>query len=90
MDVLIAKGDDSDMVFKEGTSAFIVESNRLVREVVIVKRTGNLYIIRFADSNGGIQVREGRLFVSREAAEATVSNVRENKKRYLSPYEYLH
>ena len=78
------------MVFKEGTSAFIVESNRLIREVVIVKRTGNLYIVRFADSNGGIQVREGRLFVSREDAETTVPNVRENKKRYLSPYEFLH
>lgn len=78
------------MVFKEGTSAFIIESNRLVREVVIVKRTGNLYIVRFADSNGGIQVREGRIFASRENAEATVPNVRENKKRYLSPYEYLH
>lgn len=54
------------MVFKEGTSAFIVESNRLVREVVIVKRTGNLYVIKFADNNGGIQVRGSRLFSTRD------------------------
>lgn len=29
---MIAKGDDVDMKFNEGDSAFIVESNRLVRE----------------------------------------------------------
>lgn len=90
LDVLIAKGDDSDMVFKEGTSVFIIESNRLVREVVIVKRTGNLYVIKFADNNGGIQVRGSRLFSTRDEAEKSVPNVRESKKRYLSPYEYLH
>ena len=78
------------MVFKEGTSAFIVESNRLVREVVIVKRTGNLYIIKFADNNGGIQVRGSRLFPTKDEAEKSVPYVRESKKRYLSPYEYLH
>lgn len=78
------------MVFKEGTSAFIVESNRLIREVVIVKRTGSFYIVKFADNNGGIQVRGSRLFASRDDAEKSVPNVRESKKGYRSPYEYLH
>ena len=78
------------MMFKEGTSAFIVESNRLVREVVIVKRTGNFYIVKFADSNGGIQLRGSRLFATQEEAEKSVPIVREKKKGYKSPYEFLH
>ena len=78
------------MMFKESTFAFIVESNRLVREVEIAKKTGNLYIVRFTDNNGGIQVRGSRLFSTKDETEKSVQNVRENKKRYLSPYEYLH
>ena len=78
------------MVFKEGTSAFIDESNRLIREVVIVKRTGNFYIVRFAGSDGAIQLRGSRLYATKEEAEKSVPYVRENQKRYRSPYEYLH
>lgn len=82
--------NDSDMVFKEGTSAFIIESKRFVREVVIIKNTGNLYIINFTDNNGGIQVRGSRLFSTRDEAEKLVPNVRGSKKKDLSLYEYLH
>jgi len=78
------------MMFKEGTTAFIIESNRLVREVLILKKTGSFYVLRFLDSNGGIRVRESRLFATREAAEESVPSVRENRKRFLSPYECLH
>ena len=77
------------MVFKKGMSAFIVESNRFIREVVIVKRRGNSYIIKFVDINGGIQVRGSRLFATRNEAEKSIPNTRESNKRYLSPYEYL-
>ena len=73
LDGLIIKGDDTDMVFKEGTTAFIVESNRIIREVIIVKRTGNLYIVRFANNDGGVRVRGSRLFATREDAEKTGS-----------------
>jgi len=78
------------MMFKEGTSAFIVESNRLVRKVTVKKRTGDFYIVKFEDSNGGIQLRGNRLFATREDAEKTIPNVKGTKRRYLSPYEYLH
>lgn len=90
LDGLIIKGDDTDMVFKEGTTAFIVESNRIIREVIIVKRTGNLYIVRFANNDGGIRVRGSRLFTTREDAEKNVPYVREKEKRSISPYYYLH
>ena len=78
------------MMFKEGASAFIVESNRLIREVTIIKRMGDLYIVRFKDSNGGIQVRGTRLFSTREDAEQTIPNAKGTKKGYASPYDYLH
>lgn len=78
------------MMFKEGTTAFIVESNRLIREVTIVRRKGDLYIVRFIDSNGGIQVRGSRLYPTRVDAEETVPNVKGNKKGYISPYDFLH
>lgn len=78
------------MMFKEGTTAFIVESNRLIREVTIVRRKGDLYIVRFIDSNGGIQVRGSRLYPTRADAEEAVPNVKGNKMGYISPYDFLH
>ena len=59
------------MAFKIGSKAFMVESNRIVSEVTIVKRNGDFYIVRFENS-GGIQVRISRLFATKEEAEATL------------------
>lgn len=39
--------------FKAGDKAFIVESNRCVREVKIVRISGGMYLIRF-EGGGGI------------------------------------
>ena len=68
--------------FKPGDKAFIVESNRTVREVTVIRHSGGMYLIRFAEG-GGIQVRGHRLFVSQEEDK-------EMSKRYRSPYEYEH
>ena len=73
--------------FNPGDPAFIVESSRFILEVTIVKYAGGLYIIHFKDSNGGIKVRENRLFKAREAAEATIPNKVE-KPKYRSPWDY--
>ncbi len=77
------------MKFEIGSTAYIVESNRIVREVKIVKRNGNFYIVRFGTS-GGIQVRGNRLFETAEAAESFIVKQKEQKKGYNSPYGYLH
>ena len=87
---MFQKGDDSDMVFKEGQVAYIVESNRLIKEVSIVKRMGDFYIVRFANSGGGIRIRGSRLFATMDQAEKMLPNVREKEKRIISPYYYLH
>lgn len=42
------------MMYKEGTIAVIIESNGLIREVVVLKGTGDFYIVSFKDCNGGI------------------------------------
>lgn len=59
------------MTFEIGSTAYIVESNRIIREVTIVKRNGDFYIIRFG-TRGGIQVRSNRLFASYEDADSSI------------------
>ena len=44
---------------KAGDTAFIVESNRIVREVEIKSFAGGMYLIKFKDSGGGIKGNDG-------------------------------
>lgn len=55
--------------YKVGTQAFIIESNRLIRSVVIIKISSGFYTVKFTESNGAINVKESRIFDSKEAAE---------------------
>lgn len=77
------------MNFQNGSHAYIIESNRTIREVTVVRRSGDFYLVRF-DSNGGVQLRGSRLFVTKEEAEATLpqTKVVGQKKGYCSPYDY--
>lgn len=77
------------MTFEIGSTAYIVESNRIVREVIIVKRNGNFYIIRFG-TRGGIQVRSNRLFARYEDADSSIHRKTEKRTGYRSPYDYIH
>ena len=74
-----------------GSKAFIIESNRIIREVTIVRKNSDIYVVRF-DSNGCIQLRKSRVFSSEEAAKEHLS-----KNRHISqtsgrrsPYQYWH
>lgn len=73
--------------FNEGDTAYIVESSRFIREVTVIKFAGGLYTIRFKDSNGGIKVRENRLFQAKEDAEASISS-KVDKPKHKSPWDY--
>lgn len=77
------------MKFEIGSTAYIVESNRTNREVRIVRRSRDFYIVRFGTS-GGIQVRSNRLFETAEFAESSIRKQKEQKQEYCSPYDYLH
>lgn len=57
--------------FKVGDKAFLVESNRVVKEVTVVKCAGGMYLIKF-QTGGGIRVKEHRLFDSEEEAKASI------------------
>lgn len=74
---------------KQGDTAFLVESSRFVREVTVVRNSNGLCLIRFKDTGGGIQVRENRLFSSKEEAEQTIPTVKK-EKTMRSPYDFEH
>ena len=50
----------------------VIEPNHVVREVRIIKSSGGVYLIRFTDSDGGIKVKEHRLFAIKEEAESNI------------------
>lgn len=77
------------MTFEIGSTAHIVESNRIIREVTIVKRNGEFHIIR-SGTRCGIQVRSNRLFVSYEDTDFSVHKKGEKRTGYRSPYDYIH
>ena len=70
-----------------GSHVFIVESNRTITEVVVAARRGDFYTVRFLNG-GAIQLRQSRIFHSREEAEKKISSKIEVKRRYYSPYDY--
>lgn len=78
------------MKYEIGSTAFIIESNRFIREVVIVRQKGSFYIVRFADGTGGIQLKEHRIFPSREAAEQNLPKKEKKPGGFRSPYDYWH
>ena len=58
--------------YQVGDIAYIVESNRFIREVKITKYIAGSYIIKFVDSGGGIRVHESRLFPTEEEARHNI------------------
>ena len=45
-----------NMKLKVGDTAYIVESNCIVREVEILSCSGGMYLVKFKDSSGGIRL----------------------------------
>ena len=70
-----------------GSYVFIVESNRIITEVVIAARRGDFYTVRFLNG-GAIQLRQSGIFLSREEAEKKIPARIEEKRRYHSTYDY--
>ena len=72
-----------EMKFKAGDQAFIVESNRIIREVQVRSCAGGMYVIKFLDTGGGIKVKEYRLFATREEAEKSAFSAGEAARRKM-------
>ncbi len=64
---------------KVGDTAYIVESNRYVREVEIRRCSGGMFLVRFTDTGGGIQVKAHRLFATREEAEKSIEKAQRQR-----------
>lgn len=74
--------------FKQGDTAYILESNRIVRKVTIGRYAAGMYLIRF-ENGGGIQVKEHRLYESEEAALDAIPKKEEKLQRSRTPYDYM-
>lgn len=75
---------------KVGDIVYIVESNRYIRKVQIVRIIGDMYLIRFLDNGGGIQVRKNRLFKSEEEASESMKKTIATERKQSNPYDYWH
>ena len=58
--------------FKPGSTAYILESNRFIREVEVKSFSGGLYLVIFKDTGGGVRLRENRLYATKEGAEDSI------------------
>ena len=67
--------------YNSGDKAYIIESNRTVREVRIVKIAAGFATVRFPNTDGGIRVRESRLFPTREDGEACLPKEKSKKNQ---------
>lgn len=72
---------------KAGDTAYIVESNRIVREVKIISCSGGMYLVRF-EGGGGIRVREHRLFATEEEAKKSITGLKDEFRK-KTPYDYM-
>lgn len=61
--------------FKTGDIAYLVESNRYIREGKIGQFQGGLYMYHFIEG-GAIRVKEHRLYSSEEEAQAYLDTFR--------------
>lgn len=84
-------GEIEFMNLEIDSTAFIIKSNRIIREVTIVRKTTDFYVVRF-ENQGAIQLRRSRIFPNREAAQQHLSkiNVSVQKPGHHLPYQYWH
>ncbi|MBQ1506055.1 MAG: hypothetical protein IIZ48_04725 [Erysipelotrichales bacterium] len=60
--------------YQLGQKVFLTGGNKnLIKEATVLKYTGCFYTIRF-NNGGGVKVRESRIYLSREEAEAAILN----------------
>lgn len=73
-----------------GSHVFIIESNRVITEVVVTADRGGFCVLRFP-SGGAIQLRKSRVFVSKEDAEMQIPRKEPVQSSFhRPPYYYDH
>ena len=75
---------------ERGRTAYLIESGRRVREVVVCGRAGQLLTVRFTDTVGGIRLRPDRLYPTREAAQADLRQRKAEEQQLKSAPNLWH
>lgn len=70
-----------------GSHVFIIESNRIITEMIVAVRRGDFYTLRFLNG-GAIQLSQSRIFLLREEAEKKMMASFGAKRKFNSPYDY--
>ena len=71
-----------------GEYYWLLESGHNLRQVKVIKKSGNLCTVKFMDYGvGGIRISENRLLTDEEAQEIIE---REKAKKRKNPYDYMH
>lgn len=65
-------------IYNVGDIAYIIESNRFIREGKIVSAYGGMYTFRFVEG-GAIKIRENRLFRTEESAQQELDERKRNR-----------
>ena len=60
--------------FNPGDKAYIIESTIFVKEVVVVKFAGGMYLIKYPNSSSGYKVRESRLYKTEAEAKRVIDS----------------
>lgn len=58
--------------YKPEQIVYIIQSNKWILEAKVLKYSGGFYTLKFSDSEGGVRLRESRIFASKEDAEAKI------------------
>ena len=66
--------------FQEGQTVYIIQSNKWVREAIVLKYSSGFYTLKFSDSDGGIRLRESRLYASKEEVKAVIEAINRSRK----------
>lgn len=60
--------------FNPGDKAYIIESTIFIKEVVVVKFVGDMYLIKYPNRSSGYKVRESRLYKTEAEAKKVIDS----------------
>ena len=70
-----------------GSRGYIIESNRIITEVMVTAIRGEFCTLRFLNG-GAIRLRKSRVFMTKEEAKLKLPRATEAKHRHRTPYDY--
>ena len=60
--------------FKQGDTVYFLGNMHRIIEVVVLRYDGNFYTLKYKDREGGVKLRESRLYRTREDAERHIKH----------------